>query len=175
VSQEDVFSTWLIPALVLAKRKRHPLGSRQNRSPHQGVYWARPRDCHSARRERLAPGFFLRTPRFSIPCFVVSQEDVFSTWLIPALVLAKWKRRPLGSRQNRGSKTSGYVKKNPARVVRGGQSGSRADGPSRLPGEDSCFVVSQEDVFSSWLIPALVLAKWKRRPLGSRQVWRWDY
>jgi len=25
---------------------------------------------------------------------VVSQEDVFSTWLIPALVLAKWNRRP---------------------------------------------------------------------------------
>ena len=28
--------------------------------------------------------------------YVVSEENIFSTWLILALVLAKWKRRPLG-------------------------------------------------------------------------------
>ena len=52
VSQEDVFSTWLIPALVLAKWKRRPLGSRQNSGPHDYGVSA----THTARRERLAPG-----------------------------------------------------------------------------------------------------------------------
>ena len=144
VSQEDVFSTWLmlIPALVLAKWKRRSLGSRQNSGPHDYGVSA----THTARRERLAPGVYV--PRGYRTTVGISQVEKTSSWLTEV----------------QGLITTGYVKP-PARVVRGGQCGW----PTPRSHEDHCFVVSQEDVFSTWLIPALVLAMWKRRPLGSRQ------
>jgi len=121
VSQEDVFSTWLIPALVLAKWKRRPLGSPPTLPA-----------ANNSRQEFTYPviePWYFRKPRgrlFRLASTTAGtsqvQNNSFYTWLVPALVLAKGKRRPLGLRKYQGFDNH-EIRKPPARVVRGGQCG----------------------------------------------------